>query len=145
MYGTTVGNGRNMKGRYPLMKTTMSRKFTKVMAAALTAAAITISAGATSVSADTSYTAYDTQFLNDMGVCPDRWGDFYTTFNWTEVSTASDKAWGEVGVRCVSKYMDENQYFINDSIVSRKEAYNHVSYRLGKDYDYKKYQGLTMY
>ena len=124
MYGTTVGNGRNMKGRYPLMKTTMSRKFTKVMTAALAAAAITISAGAT---------------------CPDRWGDFYTTFNWTEVSTASDKAWGEVGVRCVSKYMDENQYFINDSIVSRKEAYNHVSYRLGKSYDYKKYQGLTMY
>ncbi|MBQ4362540.1 MAG: hypothetical protein II782_00865 [Oscillospiraceae bacterium] len=44
------------------------KKCTKVLAAALAAAVITISAGTTGVSADTEETARDTQYLNDMGV-----------------------------------------------------------------------------
>ena len=44
------------------------KKFTKVLAAALAAAVITISAGTTGVSVNTEETACDTQYLNDMGV-----------------------------------------------------------------------------
>ena len=73
------------------MKTTMAKKFTRIAAAVLAAAAITISAGTMSVSADTTETGNDSQFLNDMGVCPDRWGDLYTFLHWGEVSgTAVD-------------------------------------------------------
>jgi hypothetical protein len=121
------------------MKTTTTRKFTKIMAAVLAAAAITISAGTMSVSADTSETGYDSQFLNDMGVCPDRWGGFYTAFHWGEVSGMTDQAWARMGVRSVTNWGDCNEYYINGKKVKREEAYDYVAKKLGRTYDKKKY------
>jgi hypothetical protein len=136
-------NGRKwpklLKGRDPLMKTTMAKKFTRIAAAILAAAAITISAGTMSVSADTSETGYDSQFLNDMGVCPDRWGGFYTAFHWGEVSGMTDQAWARMGVRSVTNWGDCNEYYINGKKVKREEAYDYVAKKLGRTYDKKKY------
>ena len=121
------------------MKTTMAKKFTRIAAAVLAAAAITISAGTMSVSADTTETGNDSQFLNDMGVCPDRWGDFYTTFHWGEVSGMTDQAWARMGVRSVTNWGASNEYYINGKKVKRKEAYDYVAKKLGRTYDKKKY------
>ena len=121
------------------MKTTMAKKFTRIAAAVLAAAAITISAGTMSVSADTLETGNDSQFLNDMGVCPDRWGCFYTSFHWGEVSGMTDQAWARMGVRSVTNWGARNEYYINGKKVKRKEAYDYVAKKLGRTYDKKKY------
>ena len=109
--------------------------FTKVIAAALAAATITISAGTTSVSASTRETACDSQFLNDMGVCPDRWGGLYTEFHWEEVSGTADGAWAKIGVRSVTNYYGKNDYYINGQKVSQSQAYDYAANKLGKTYD----------
>mgnify|MGYP007038207534 CR=1 FL=1 len=121
------------------MKTTMTRKFTRIAAAVLAAAAITVSAATTSVFADKDDTAYDSKFLNDMGSCPDRWGDLYTFFHWSEVSGAVDKAWAEVGVQSVTCLGDDNKDYLDGKEITRQEAYEHAAMRAGKDYDYNNY------
>lgn len=111
----------------------MAKKFTKIIAAVL-AAAITISAGSLSVSAEMTDTGFDSEFLNDMGVCPDRWGPVYITFNWSEVSKAVDESWAKMGVRCVTNPWDDNKYYINDKEVTKWEAYDYVAHKLNKTY-----------
>ena len=114
-------------------------KIVKVMTTALAAATIAISAGAMSASADSKETASDTQFLNEMGVCPDRWGAWYTEFNWDEVSNWADGSWAKVGVCCVSHWGGMNEYYINGNKVTRPEAYKYAAEKLGKSYDENKY------
>ena len=114
-------------------------KIAKVMTTALAAATIAVSAGAMSASADSKETASDTQFLNEMGVCPDRWGAWYTDFNWEEVSNWADGSWAKAGVCCVSHWWDINDYYIDGKKVSQKQAYDYVSEKLGKTYDVNKY------
>ncbi len=45
--------------------------FVKILSVVM-AAAMTVSAGAISASANSRETGFDSQFLNDMGLCPDR-------------------------------------------------------------------------
>ena len=115
------------------------KNFTKFITVALAAAAITISAGTTSVSADSTQTSYDSQLLNDMGLCADRWGDFYTSFHCGEVSGMTDQAWARMGVRSVTNWGARNEYYINGKKVKREEAYDYVAKKLGRTYDKKKY------
>ena len=114
-------------------------KIAKVMTTVLAAATIAVSAGAMSASADSKETASDTQFLNEMGVCPDRWGAWYTDFHWEEVSNWADGSWAKAGVCCVSHWWDINDYYIDGKKVSQKQAYDYVSEKLGKTYDVNKY------
>ena len=118
------------------MKTTTTRKFTKIMAAVLAAAAITFSAGAKSVCADTYETAEDSQLLNYRRVCPDRWGQVYTIWNWEKVSNTVDESWRKVGVQCVSDYFHDNKYYINGKEVSRSKAYIHMILQVDKSVIY---------
>ena len=115
------------------------KKFTRIIAAGLMAAAITVSAGTMSVSAEMAGTGCDSQFLNDMGVCPDRWGSVYITFNWSEVSKAVDESWAKMGVRCVTNFWDDNKYYINGKEVTKWEAYDYVAHKLNKTYIKKDY------
>ena len=75
------------------------------------------------------------QFLNDMGVCPDRWGGLYTEFHWGEVSGMTDRAWARMGVRSVTNWGARNEYYINGKKVKREEAYDYVAKKLGRTYD----------
>ena len=117
----------------------MAKKFTRIAAAVLAAAAITISAGTMSVSADSTQTSYDSQFLNDMGLCADRWGDTYTYFHWGEVSKAVDECWAKAGVVSVTSWNHGNKYYIADREVTREEAYDYAAKKLGRTYDSTKY------
>ena len=74
-----------------------------------------------------------------MGACPDRWGEFKTTFSWKSISPMADQAWARMGVRCVSDYWDDNHYYINGREVNRKEAYDYVAQKLGKTYNKDKF------
>ena len=114
-------------------------KIVKVMTTALAAATIAISAGAVSASAATNDTSHDSQFLNDMGVCPDRWGQFYTTFHWDEVSNWVNGAWEQAGVHVDTEWFGANEYYIDGNKVERYEAFDHAAKKLGKTYDWKKY------
>ena len=114
-------------------------KIAKVMTTTLAAATIAISASAMSASAECRDTAYDSQFLNDMGVCPDRWGQFYTTFHWDEVSNWVNGAWAQAGVHVETDWFDTNEYYIDGNKVQRYEAFDYAAKKLGKTYDWNKY------
>ena len=114
-------------------------KIAKVMTTALAAATIAISAGAMSASASDQQTAKDTQFLNEMGVCPDRWGESYTFFHWSEVSNWADGSWAKAGVCSVSHWWGDNEYFVGGKQVTQKEAYAYAAEKLGKPYDEKRF------
>ena len=119
------------------------KRFTKIMAAVLAAAAITVSAGTINVSATAHQAAKDSQFLNDMGLCPDRWGECYARFHWDEVSQWDDGCWAKVGVCCVSHYWYSNDYYIDGKEVTRYEALEYAAKKLGKSYEWKKYADRT--
>ncbi len=110
-------------------------KFTKIMAAVLATAAITVSAGSHSVSATGNETCKDSQFLNDMGVCPDRWGVSYALFHWGKVSGITDESWAKMCVRSVTRCSGNNNYFINGKEVTRAEAYEYVAKKLDRPYN----------
>jgi hypothetical protein len=115
------------------------KKFTKFMATFLAAATITISAASTSASALYLDTIQESRFLNDAGLCYDRWGETYGQWHWKEVSSAVDNAWAKAGVTNVSKYIGLNDYYINGKKVSRYAAFYYVAKKYGKMYLLKKY------
>ncbi len=116
------------------MNTITTRKFTKIMAAVLAAAAITVSAGTTSVSAATDGVAIDSLFLTEIGVSSNKWTNLYTAFNWGEVSKDVDAAWARAGVRAVTNPVSSNEYYIDGRKVTREEAYDYAAKKLGKTY-----------
>ena len=93
-----------------------------------------MTATAVPVYADSTQTAYDSQFLNDMGFCPDRFGDFHTTFHWDHDSEMVDKAWADTGVRCNTKCCFDNEYYIDGKRVSRETAYAYAAKKADKNY-----------
>ena len=115
------------------------KNFTKFIAVALAAAAITISAGSHSVSAAVNDVVVDSVFLQNIGVSPNSWPDYYTIFNWKEVSNDVDAAWARAGVRSVSRTFGENDYYIDGKKVTREEAFKHALSRSGKTVDIKRY------
>ena len=114
------------------------KKFIRIIAAVMAAATIAVTASV-SASANLGCTANDSQFLNDIGLCPDRWGCIYTAFHWGEVSKAVDAAWAKAGVTSVTSPDDFNDYYINGEWVDRRMAIQYAADSLGKNIDVKKY------
>lgn len=90
-------------------------------------------------SANVNETAYDSQFLNDMGLAPNRYGNLHVTTHWGNDSNMVDKAWGKMGVTCTTNCYKSNSYSINGKKVKRAEAYKYVADKLGKNCNYGKY------
>ena len=114
------------------------KKITRIMASIVLAATMTVSTGICA-SANGIETAYDSQFLNDMGLAPDRFGNFHVTFHWSSDSKMVDSAWAKVGVVCTTTSICSNKYVINGKKVSREEAYRYAAAKLGRTIDYSKY------
>ena len=114
------------------------KKFTRIIAAMVLASTMAVSTGICA-SADVYETASDSQFLNDMGPAPDRFGGFHVTFHWSSDSKMVDSAWAKVGVVCTTNSICSNKYVINGKKVSREEAYRYAAAKLGRTIDYSKY------
>lgn len=102
------------------------------MAAALAAAAVTVSAGTISASACLKGVSKDSKFLQDIGVTPNHWDACYAAFNWQESTTDLEAAWARVGVRCVTHPGDPNEYYIDGRQVERKSAFSQAMNKTGK-------------
>lgn len=50
-----------------------------------------------------------------------------------------DNAWSKMGVVSTTNSVRSNQYSINGKKVDREVAYRYVAAKLGRNYDYKKY------
>ncbi len=120
------------------MKTTKTRKFTKIIAAVLAAAAITVSAGAHSVSASIVDMDPESRFLKSMGFSANVWTEAYSTFHWKEASRDLEAAWARAGVTVVTKVSGNNEYYINGKRVRRYQAYEHVRSLVNKHNKEKK-------
>lgn len=118
------------------MRTTMTKKITKIMAAALTSAAITVSAGAMSVSAIVAGPAHDMQ-VDTIGICQDSSGTLYKGLKRRIVSLSADQTLAKAVVRSVADHTDKDVYYINSRKITRKETYDNTANKLGKKYDHK--------
>lgn len=114
------------------------KKITRIIASIVIASTMAVSTGICA-SANGSETAYDSQFLNDMGLAPDRFGNFHITFHWSSDSKMVDDAWAKAGVICVTNSVCANKYFINGKQVSREEAYKYVTAKFGNNCEYKNF------
>ena len=114
------------------------KKYKRIIGALIAAAAVS-AAVSVNASANAGCTAADSQFLNDIGLCSDRWGTDYTITHWGEVSKAVDKAWEAAGVRSVTKFFFDNEYYIDGKKIDRTDAINRAADSLGKQIDINKY------
>ena len=86
-------------------------------------------------------TVTDSHFLNEVGLCPDRFGKAGATINWGRDSEMVDNAWRRGGVTCVTRPLGNNTYMVDSKVVSQVEAYQYVCNKLGKTVDIDKYLG----
>ena len=115
-------------------------KFKKIIAAAVATAAMALTTSVCA-SANAFNTASDSQFLNDVGVCGDRWGAASTAFHWESVSETVDSAWAKAGITSVTKPVLGNAYYIKSTgkEVTRSEALEYAAKYLGKNINIDKY------
>ena len=117
------------------------KKFARIIAA-ITAATVTAVSASICVSADNTETAYDSQFLSDMGICTIRRDVDHIDLTWKSTSKAVDDAWKKVGITSVTHFFDSNSYWLNGEKISRNEAFRHASDVLGKPINSSKYYYL---
>ncbi len=114
------------------------KKLTKMITATIAAATMAISASVYAC-ADHYQTSYDSQFLNDMGYAPDRYGDNMTAIRGGTVSGMVDDGWKKAGVTSVTRWVGGNTYFVNGKKITRNEAFKYAADNAGKDYNYDNY------
>ena len=117
------------------------KKIAKIVAGIMTAVTLAVSASVCASASDTE-TAYDSQFLSDMGICSINRSVDSIDLTWRSTSNAVDEAWRKVGITSVTCFFSDNSYWLDGREITRKEAFRHAADVLGKEIDRSKYYFL---
>ena len=88
-------------------------------------------------------TEYDSKFLKKMGFMNEDEIVNVGWFGqgWIDGSRAVDNGWAKAGIRCCTKYVKANSYWLiaTGQPLSRQEAYEYVANKVGKSFNYGDY------
>ncbi len=66
--------------------------------------------------------AADSETLYNLGILGDKFDKLDTTISWDKVTDAVETSWKKVGVLCVTKPLNKNEYTYKGQQISRGDA-----------------------